>query len=142
MSDGQRQPKRFEPPVSEIAKPFWEASRKRELVLQWCRSCDRVIHYPREICPACMGADLEWRSASGRGEVYAYSVMHRPGNPLMADRVPYTVALVDLEEGARLMTNIVGCEPDSVEVGMAVQITWEELSDGRNLPQFEPRAGR
>lgn len=129
---------RFEPAESEVAAPFWEATKKRELALLWCRSCGRVIHYPRERCPACGSEKSEWRGASGKGEVYAFSVMHRPGNPAMADRVPYVVALVDLEEGARMMSNIVGCEPGAVRVGMPVTITWEELSDGRNLPLFEP----
>jgi uncharacterized OB-fold protein len=84
--------------------------------------------------------ELGWRPSPGRGEVYAFSVMHRAGSPFLADRVPYVVALVQLDEGARLMTNIVGCEPGAVRVGMPVSVTWEELSDGRALPQFEPRA--
>jgi len=136
-----RRPKRFEPPESELTKPFWDATRERRLVLQWCNHCDEPVHYPREVCPRFMQAErLDWKPASGRGEVYAYSVMHRPGSPLMADRVPYVVALVTLDEGARLMTNIIGCEPAAVRVGMPVSVTWEELSDGRALPQFEPRA--
>lgn len=137
MSDA---PTRFEPPVSEVARPFWDATRERRLVLQWCRTCEQPVHYPREVCPRCLGTELEYRPASGRGEVYAFSVMHRPGNPLMADRVPYVVALVDLEEGARMMSNVVGCEPDAVRVGQPVRVTWEPLSDGRALPQFEPGA--
>lgn len=104
----------------------------------WCKSCGRVVHYPRERCPACGSAESEWRPASGHGQIYSFSVMHRPGNPMMAGRVPYVVALVDLEEGARMMTNIVGLEPADVRVGMPVEVTWEELSDGRHLPLFEP----
>ena len=128
-------PARFEPPASELTEPFWEATRRRELLLQWCGACDAVVHYPREVCPACLGTDLEWRPASGRGTVYATSVMHKPAHPGLADRVPYTVALVDLEEGARLMTNIVGGD---APVGTTVVVTWEELSDGRALPLFSP----
>src|SRR5207244_8198135 len=107
----------------------------------WCRSCNQPFWYPRAICPSCLGDDIEWRPASGKGEVYASSVMARPGNPMMAERVPYVVALVQLEEGPRLMTNIVGCDPFDVRVGQAVQVTWEALSDGRNLPLFEPKEG-
>ncbi|MCZ6464253.1 MAG: Zn-ribbon domain-containing OB-fold protein [Proteobacteria bacterium] len=136
MSEGSQN--RVEPPVSPISKPFWDATRERRLVLQWCRDCDAPVHYPREACPRCLSASLEWRAASGRGEVYAVSIMHRPGNPGMADRVPYTVALVDLDEGARLMTNVVGCKPSDVRVGMRVAVTWEPLRDGRALPLFEP----
>ena len=138
MSDSPR-PRRFEPPESPLTRPFWEATRERRLVLQWCRACERVVHYPREICPTCMGDALEWRPATGRGEVYAFSVMHRAGSPFLADRVPYVVALVSLEEGARFMSNVVGCEPSDVHVGQSVQVTWEELSDGRALPLFEPQ---
>ncbi len=132
------EPSRFEPPLTEEAEPFWEATRREELLLPWCTHCDRPFWYPRPVCPACLRPDVEWRQASGRGEVYAVSVMHRSGNPQMDDRVPYTVALVDLAEGVRMMSNVVGTDPDAVEVGMPVTVCWEPLSDGRNLPQFEP----
>ena len=130
---------RAEPPISELAKPFWDATRERRLVLQRCRPCDRAIHYPREACPRCLGRDLEWRAASGRGVVHAFTVNHVAGNPAMEDRVPYVVALVDLDEGVRIMTNVVGCTPASVRVGMPVEVAWEGLSDGRALPVFSPR---
>jgi uncharacterized protein len=71
--------------------------------------------------------------------VHAVSVQHRPAHPALADRVPYTVALVDLAEGVRMMSEIVGCPPDSVTIGMAVSVVWEPLSDGRHLPLFAPR---
>jgi hypothetical protein len=70
--------------------------------------------------------------------VYAVTVEHRPQDPRLRDRAPYAVALVDLKEGVRVMTNVVGCDPNVVAAGMAVSVTWEELSDGRNLPLFEP----
>ena len=135
----QATPTRVEPPESPPGRPFWAATRQQQLVLQWCRSCDRPIHFPREVCPSCLDDDLEFRPASGLGTVSACSIMPKPANPLMAGREPYVVALVDLDEGARMMTNIVGIEPEAVTVGMAVQVTWEPLSDGRNLPLFEPR---
>lgn len=130
---------RVEPPVTETTQPFWDATRDRRLLLQWCTACDAPIFYPRQVCPACFGDALEWRPASGDGTVYAVSVQHRPGNPTMADVVPYAVALVDLAEGVRLMTNVVGTDPDAVRVGQAVTVTWEPLSDGRHLPLFAVR---
>jgi uncharacterized protein len=132
---------RIEPPVSDTSHGFWDATRQRQLVLQFCNSCGKAIHYPRAICPHCHSTDLKFRPASGRGLVYAFSVMHRPGNPTMQARVPYVVALIDLEEGARLMSNVVGCDPSEVKVALPVQVTWEELSDGRALPLFEPIKG-
>jgi uncharacterized OB-fold protein len=129
---------RLEPPISDVAAPFWDATRDKRLMLQWCRVCSQAIHYPREVCPTCLGEDLEWRESPGQGEIYAFNVMHRPGNRGMADRTPYVIALVTLDEGVRMVTNIVGHEPGSLQVGMRVKITWESLSDGRNLPLFEP----
>lgn len=123
---------------SDASTGFWEATRERRFVLQWCRSCGNVVHYPRELCPFCLSDQLEFRPATGRGKVYAFSVTHRAGNPAMEDRVPYVVALIDLDEGARMMSNVVGIDPSGVEVGMRVVLTWEELSDGRNLPLFQP----
>jgi uncharacterized protein len=131
---------RFEPPESEAAHPFWSASRDRQLVLQWCRACEQPIHYPRDACPRCLGDDLEFRPSPGNGTVYAVSVMPKPANPLMAGREPYAVALVELDEGIRMMSNITGIDPFAVEVGMTVRVTWEQLSDGRHLPLFEPSA--
>lgn len=130
---------RFEPSASELTEPFWEATKSRRLLLQWCRSCDESIYYPRYACPSCLGDDVEWREASGEGDVYTFNVMHSPGSPFMADQLPYVVALVDLAEGARILTNIVGCDPADVSVGMAVKLAWEPLSDGRHLPVFGQR---
>ncbi len=129
---------RFALPASDLTRPFWDATKDKQLLLQWCKPCNAVVHYPRVACPSCLGEDLEWRAASGSGEVYAYCVMRNPANPAMADRVPYVVALVDLEEGARMMTNIVGCTPEDVSVGMPVRVAWEDLPDERALPVFEP----
>lgn len=130
----------MEPPASEAGEPFWRATRDQRLDLPWCNSCDRPIWYPRLTCPDCLGTDIEWRPASGEGTVYAASVQHRSAHPELADRVPYTVALVDLAEGVRMMSEVVGAGPESVVPGLEVSVTWEALSDGRHLPVFSPRA--
>ena len=124
--------------MSRTAEPFWEATRQEQLVLQHCGSCDRAIWFPRALCPHCSSTDLDWRPASGRGTVYAVSVQYRPGTPQMKDRVPYAVALIDLDDGVRMLSNVVGCEAESVSVGQSVRAAWEPLSDGRNLLVFEP----
>jgi uncharacterized OB-fold protein len=135
---------RIEPTATELTDPFWDATRERRYLVQWCAACGAPIFYPREVCPSCLSADsLEWRESSGRATVYAVSVQHRPANPAMADRVPYAVALVEVDAGdgastVRVMSNVVNCDPQSIRVGDALSLTWEELSDGRNLPQFEP----
>ena len=131
-------PERFSPPASPAAEPFWAATRARLFVLQWCTACERPVHFPREACPRCLGSELEFRPATGLGTVYAVSVMPKPANPSMAGRAPYAVALVDLDEGARMLTNVVGVDPGSVAVGQRVRVAWEPLADGRHLAVFVP----
>jgi uncharacterized protein len=136
-------PTRLEPPVGAESGPFWEATRQGRLLVQWCTACDRGVFYPRAFCPHCgeSRSALEWRTASGRATVYAASVEHRPAPGGFSGGEPYCVALVDLHEGVRLMTNIVGCPPDDVRSGLAVEVTWEPLRDGRRLPLFRPAGG-
>ncbi len=129
-------PDRWQPPVSPAAEPFWDATREPRLVIQWCRPCDRAIHFPREACPACLGADLDFRLAAGTGTVYARSEMPVPGNSGMSGRAPYVVALIDLPEGVRMLSNVLGDGAREVEVGDAVSVAWEPLADGRHLPVF------
>lgn len=125
-------------PPSDDALGFWEATKDRRFVLPWCASCGTPFWHPRAACPSCLSPDIEWRDASGRGTVYAVSVMHQAALPQLADRVPYAVALIDLAEGPRMMSNVIGCPADDVRVGMAVELTWEALPDGRHFPQFQP----
>ena len=129
------------PPESAEGAPFWEATRERRLVLPWCDECEAPFWYPRAACPRCLSTAIDWRPASGRGTVYAASAQHVAAVPALSERVPYSVALIELEEGVRLMSNVVGCAADDVHAGMAVQVTWEALQDGRHLPQFEPATG-
>jgi uncharacterized OB-fold protein len=147
-------PARFEPPVGDESGPYWEATREGRLLVQWCTACDRGIFYPRAVCPYCAGrggaagageagtavGTLEWREASGRATVHAAVVEHRPeaAGVSFSGGEPYCIALIDLEEGVRMMTNIVGCPPDDVHSGMAVTVRWEPLSDGRKLALFRP----
>ncbi len=145
MSEDSPTRTRFEPPVGPDSAPFWEATRRRAFVLQWCGACDRAIFYPRAFCPFCRaGADaLEWRPASGTGTVYATGVEHRPeaAGAAFSDGRPYCVALIELAEGVRLLSNVVDCPPDAVHCGMTVTLRWEALSDGRHLPLFAPTEG-
>jgi uncharacterized OB-fold protein len=132
----------LEPPASEDAAPFWDATRRGELVLPWCRACERPFWYPRAVCPKCLGDAIEWRPASGAGVVYAASVQHLPGPGRDAADGPYVVVLVELAEGVRVMGNVLECAPDEVRVGMRVRVTWHPLADGRQLLQFVADARR
>ena len=130
---------RIEPAVMPLTEPYWEATRKEQLTAQRCGACGQFVWYPRERCPHCLSADLVWTDLSGEGTIYTFNVMRKPGNPMMADEVPYLIALVDLDEGIRVTTNIVGAEPESVACGQRVTVDWSvELEDGRRLPTFRP----
>lgn len=124
------------PEPSAVSAPFWAATQRRQLMMQRCEACDRFVWYPRFVCPRCGGLSLRWEELSGQGVVYAVSVHHRPALPALADKVPYAVVLVDLDEGARMMSNVFGPAP---AVGDAVAVAWVPLQDGRNLPIFESR---
>ena len=118
--------------------PYWDAARAGRLELQRCTPCDRLVWYPRRRCHRCGSDDLRWETLSGAGEVHAFTVVHRTADPSLADAVPYVVALVDLAEGARLMTNIVDIEPGEVRIGTAVQVRFRMLDDDLALPVFGP----
>ena len=123
--------------ATEVLAHYRIAAASGQLLLQQCRKCRKYVHYPRVICPHCRGLDLEWQQACGRGRVYSFSVVYQPPAPRWKAYVPYTIAVIDLEEGPRMMSNIVDCEIDQLRIGMPVTVTFEER-DGRALPQFRP----
>lgn len=133
-------PKRPLPAVDPIGAPFWQALRREQLVVQWCKACRRGIHYPRIQCPHCLGQELEWRESTGRGMLYAFTIVHRHADPYFQAQTPYVVGLVELEEGVRLMSNIVGVEssPDKVRIGMKLQVVFESVDDVFKLHAFRP----
>lgn len=127
------------PPVSALTQPYWDAARRQELVVQHCSACDCRPFPPRAHCPACGSAELSWAAVSGKGTIYSYTVAHRPPHPVFAGQCPLAVAIVELEEGPRMISNIVGCDPDGIEVGMAVHVAFEPIDDSDvMLPVFAP----
>jgi uncharacterized OB-fold protein len=131
-------PERFAPPESDAGAPFWAASRDQVLRLPWCTACGKPHWYPRGFCPLCLAEDIEWRPASGGGVVYAVSVQPKSMLPGLSARVPYAVAIVDLDEGVRMMLSMDVDDPWSVAVGDRVVVGWDPLSDGRHLPVARP----
>ena len=117
---------------------YWEGAGRGELVLQRCVSCGVVQHRPRGVCASCLSSDLEHFVASGRGVVYSCTVIHQNGIPPFRAACPYVLAYVDLEEGPRLMTNIVGCDPESVSIGMDVVVEFVPTGEGLGVPRFIP----
>lgn len=123
-----------------LTEPWWQATRDERLLVQRCAACGNHQHYPRALCTSCASTDLDYAPTTGRGEVHSFTVVHRPPSP--AFEPPYVVALVRIEEGPMLLTNLVGCDPDEVQCDMPVKVVWEPLPDGRNLPLFTPSSGR
>jgi uncharacterized OB-fold protein len=138
VSAEKEAPARPLPQPTRISAPFWRAAAEGRLLLQFCRPCRSFIYYPRPFCPSCWREDLEWREASGRGRVYTYTVVRRAATPAFADKVPYVLAIVELEEGPRMVTNIVGCRPEEVRVGMPVRAVFEKFSEDVGLVYFRP----
>jgi uncharacterized OB-fold protein len=125
------------PTVSPEARPFWEAAGEGRLLLQRCSDCASTIWYPRGVCPECGSTRLEWYEGSGRGTVYSYTV-NRRGMGEYRDAAPYVLAYVELEEGPRVLTNVVECDPESVRVGDAVTAVFDPAGDGTGLLRFRP----
>ncbi|HZP41556.1 MAG TPA: Zn-ribbon domain-containing OB-fold protein [Candidatus Binatia bacterium] len=121
------------------SRPFWEAARRHELSLPRCRACGRFHYFPRAACPFCLSPDLAWQRASGRGTLYTFTVVHRGlrGFPLGP---PYVLAVVELAEGPRMMTNLVGIAPDpaQIRIGMPVEVAFEDVTREVALPRFRP----
>ena len=124
--------------TEEFTRPFWEAARRHELVLPRCRNHDGFFFYPRELCPVCLSADLEWASVTGRGRVHAFTIVHQPNDPRFADDAPYVYAVIQLDEGARIISNVIGIPPFDVQVDMPVEAVFEDVTDEWTLVKFRP----
>jgi len=126
------------PIPDEDSQPFWEGLRAHKIVLQRCCQCGSYRFPPRSLCPHCLSLESEWREVSGRGKVYSFSVIHHVYRPGFADEVPYVVALIDLEEGIRITSNIVSCTPEEVKIGMDVEAIFADVTPEITLHQFRP----
>jgi uncharacterized OB-fold protein len=123
---------------SPEADPFWEGCRQGRIMLPWCSSCHRPHFYPRTFCPNCCSADIEWREASGRGTIYTFAVVRQPIERAFADLVPYVIAIVELDEGVRMLSHIVSITPDEVRCDMRVAVDFKPYSEKITLPMFRP----
>jgi uncharacterized OB-fold protein len=127
------------PTINPETEPFWEGASRGVLLLPKCLHCRRVIWYPKTFCSECGTIGVDWHEASGKGEIYSYTIMHakRAAGPY-ADVVPYVIAVVELDEGPRLMTNIVDTDPESLMVGQKVRVVFHPTENGTALPRFTP----
>jgi len=129
---------KYLPRIDEESRGYWEALARHELYIQRCRDCGAKRFYPRAHCPVCLSAATEWVRASGRGTVYSFTVTYQNQAPGYRDTLPYVLAVVELAEGVRLMTNVVDCAPEAVRIGMPVEVLFEDVTPEVTLPKFRP----
>ena len=118
--------------------PFWNAARERRLLIRQCKACGTRHFMPRHLCPQCWSDDLEWIESRGLGSVHSFSIVHRAPTPVFGARTPYVVALIDLDEGPRMMANVLGQKARDIAIGDRVSVTFEDRGDGALIPQFFP----
>ena len=128
------------PAVNPESKPFWEACKRHELYVQKCGDCGILRYYPRELCGACLSSNVEWVKCSGKGEVYTFTVTHQHRGAGFREDLPFVMAYIKLEEGVRMLSNIIQCDPATVHVGMPVEVVFEDVNDEISLPKFKPQA--
>ncbi len=126
------------PRPTELSRPHWDGCREGVLRVQRCRECRTYVFIPEPFCTECQSVELEWVESSGRGTVYSMTTVYRPQRPEF--EVPYTVAIVELEEGWHMLTNLVDCPPEEMRVGLPVEVTFRRMSEEVTLPLFRPRA--
>ena len=127
---------RLAPSMTADTQFFWDGVKEHRLLIQRCTACSTLRHPPRPMCPECQALAWDTVEASGRGTVYSFVIPRHPLLPWFPE--PYVVALVELEEGTRLVTNLVGVSPDAVTTGMPVHVRYEHFDDDLVLPMFTP----
>ena len=129
------------PVANADSATYWQSPKEGKLVLRRCKSCGEVHFMPRYLCPLCWSTQLEWIDAAGKGKVHSFTIIRRASSPAFAGLTPYVVALIDLAEGPRMMSNIVGESALEVEIGDGVTLRFEDR-EGSKLPQFALEKGR
>lgn len=131
------------PVADPLTKPFWDGCREQRLLVQKCRACGSVRHPPGPVCLECRSPEADWIDSKGQGSVYSWIVVRHPiPAEVYADKVPYVVALIDLDEGTRVVSNITHCDLEAVEAGMRVEVYFRQATETVTLPQFKPVGSR
>lgn len=126
------------PPMTPWTAPFWQGTRDKKLLIQRCQDCQRYIFYPRLSCPFCFSENVIWIESAGRGKVYTFSVVQNNAPTAFMDDLPFVIAIVRLDEGVQMMTNIIGCDHARVHCEMPVTVVFEKYNDEITLPKFKP----
>ena len=126
------------PVPSSVTAPCWNGLREGVLRVQRCRDCGRHVFYPRSLCPHCLSESLEWVEVSGRGKLYSFTVVRRAMHPAFQEDVPYVYAIVELEEGPRVTSNVVNCPLEAIRVDMPLRAVYDSVTPEVTLLKFEP----
>ncbi|HEX3705867.1 MAG TPA: Zn-ribbon domain-containing OB-fold protein [Mycobacteriales bacterium] len=126
------------PTIEAETAPFWQAAAEGRFLIRRCSDCGRAHHYPRPFCPFCWSANVPWQDASGRATLYTYSTVYLNDLPPFDEQLPYVAAVVDLEEGPRVMTRIVNATAEELSIGMPLEVTFQPLNDDIVAPYFRP----
>jgi len=126
------------PHLDEENRPWWEALQRHELYIQKCRNCGDKRYYPRALCTSCMSSSIEWVKCSGRGKVYTFTATYQNQAPGFRESLPYIMAYVELDEGVKMLTNLVDCQPEQVKIGMPVEVVYEDVTKEVTLAKFRP----
>ena len=131
-------------PITPEAKPYWDGAREGKLMIPKCGDCGKAFFYPRVLCPFCASRKIGWIQASGRGRLYSFEIAHQILNKAFKVKTPVVLAMVELEEGPRMLTNLVDVEPSpsALRCDMPVEVAFEKLTPEISLPVFRPAAGR
>ena len=126
------------PLPDEASKPFFDGAKEHQLMVQKCSTCGTIIWPVKSRCDNCLAATVSWIQASGKGTLYSFTLMHQVYHAGFATETPYNIAQVDLAEGLRIITNIVNCPNSELQIGMSLEVTFEDVSDEVALPKFKP----
>jgi uncharacterized protein len=127
-------------PITPEARPYWDGLKQEKLMLPKCGDCGHVFWYPRVLCPRCHSRRITWTQSGGKGKLYAFEIAHQSFNKAMKVRPPYILAMIELAEGPRLLSNLIGIEADPkvVKIDMPVEVVFSKLTDEVTIPLFQP----
>ena len=120
------------------SKPFWQGCKRHELLIQQCQDCKTNFLYPKLYCPNCLSPNIAWVKSSGRGKIYTFTTVYNYAPTDFMEDVPYTVAVIRLEEGVQLMSNLIGCAPEQIRCDMDVEVVFDDVTEDFTLPKFKP----
>ncbi|ACL02867.1 protein of unknown function DUF35 [Desulfatibacillum aliphaticivorans] len=126
------------PLLTGLSKTFYEGCKENKLLYQHCKDCGEVIFYPKIVCPACMGTNLDWKESAGKGKIFSFTVAYDFAPPEFASSTPYALAVVNLDEGFSMLTNIVDCDLDKLQCDMPVEVLFDPVTPEITLPKFRP----